>query len=160
LKARTISGSPALAAITLKQGGDGVAYAALLLERALGKIAHTDVSVLELAPTDLSKPTLPERAIFVLRLGLAQLLNRRSWWLFNHVGIVRAQNLIPRIARRPYGVLLCGIEAWDPDLGSDRKTVLRNAAVRIAISRYTANRVGERHPDIGPIIACPLALFA
>jgi phosphatidyl-myo-inositol dimannoside synthase len=159
LKARIISGSPALAAITLKQGGDGVAYAALLLERALGKIAQADVPVLELAPTDLSKPTLPERAIFVLRLGLAQLLNRRSWWLFNHVGIARAQNLIPPFARRPYGVLLCGIEVWDPDLGSDRKTVLRNAVVRIAISRYTARRVIELHPEIGPVITCPLALL-
>jgi phosphatidyl-myo-inositol dimannoside synthase len=159
LKARTISGLPALAAITLKQGGDGVAYAALLLERALGEIAQADVPVLELAPRDLLKPTLAEQAHFALRLAAAQLLNRQTWWLFNHVGIARAQNVVPRFARQPYGVLLCGIEVWDPDLGSDRKTVLRKAAVRIAISRYTARRVSELHPEIGPITACPLALL-
>jgi phosphatidylinositol alpha-1,6-mannosyltransferase len=159
LTTRAIAGSPALAAITLKQGGDGVAYAALLLERALGEIAQTAVSVLELAPANLTKPTLQEQARFVLRLGAAQLQNPRSWWLFNHVGIARAQNLIPRFARRRYGVLLCGIEAWDPGLTSDRKSVLRNAVARIAISNYTARRVSDLHPEVGTIVACPLALL-
>jgi phosphatidylinositol alpha-1,6-mannosyltransferase len=154
-----LTGKPSLAVITLQQGGDGIAYAALLLERALREIAQVAVPVLELAPRTPTKPTLREQAGFILRLGVAQFLDRQSWWLFNHVGIARAQNQVPRFVRRRYGVLLCGIEAWDPELSSDRKTALRNAAARIAISRYTARRVSELHPEVGPITACPLALL-
>jgi hypothetical protein len=95
LKARSISGSPALAAITLKQEGDGLTYAALFFERTLSEIANANVSVLELTPNNLSTSTVPEWAIFISQRGLEQLLNRRSWWLFNHVGKARAQNLAP-----------------------------------------------------------------
>jgi phosphatidylinositol alpha-1,6-mannosyltransferase len=120
---------------------------------------QTSVATLELAPSDPTKPTIGEQARFALRLSIAQLLNSHSWCFFNHLGISRAQNLVPRFARRRYGILLCGIEAWTPNLTADRKKVLRNAAVRIAISRYTAKRVGEQHPGIGPVITCPLALL-
>jgi len=154
-----LTGRPSLAVVTKKQGGDGIAYAALLLERALSEIAQAAVPVLDLAPRHPTKPTLGEQALFVLRLSVAQLSSRQSWWIFNHIGIARAQNLILRFARRPYAVLLCGIEAWDPALPSDRKKVLQNAASRIAISHYTAKRVSELHPEIGPIVACPLALL-
>lgn len=136
-----------------------MAYAALLLERALGEIFHAEVPVLELAPRAREAPTLREQARFVLRLGAAQILRRRSWWLFNHVGIARAQNLIPRFIRRPFGVLLCGIEVWDTALAADRQKALRDATVRIAISRYTASRVASLYPGIGPIVSCPLALL-
>jgi hypothetical protein len=105
------------------------------------------------------RPTLSEQAGFALRLGVAHLLSRRRSWLFNYVDIARAQNVIRFFVRRPYGVLLCGVEALDPELGSDRKAVLRNAVARIAISGYTARHVSEQHPKIGPVIACPLALL-
>jgi phosphatidyl-myo-inositol dimannoside synthase len=154
-----ISGRPALAVITLKQGGDGVAYAALLLEQALSAIAPPPLAVLQLAPANSGSPSLAERARFMFSLFMAQLLVRRGWWVFNHVGIARAQKLVPRFVRRPYAVLLCGIEVWDPDLAIDRRKALRNATVRIAISRYTADRVSAQHPEIGPIVTCPLALL-
>jgi len=143
----------------MKLGGDGVAYAAVLLERALVEIAQTSIPVLELSPANPAKPTFREMARFVLRVGAAQVLVPDSWWLFNHVGIARAQNMIPAFARRRFGVLLCGIESWDPELSHDRKRVLRRASARIAISRYTASRVSELHPDIGEVVACPLALL-
>lgn len=79
--------------------------------------------------------------------------------MFNHVGIARAQNLLPSAIRRPYAVLLCGIEAWDPNLSPDRKNALRNASARIAISRFTADRTSRAHPEIGQVLVCPLALF-
>lgn len=154
-----IPGRPALAVITLKQGGDGVAYAALLLEQALGAIASLPLAVLQLAPANSNSPSLAERARFMFSLFMSQLLVRRGWWVFNHVGIARAQKLVPSIVRRPYAVLLCGIEVWDPDLTSGRRKALRNATARIAISRYTADRVGAQHPEIGPIVTCPLALL-
>ena len=154
-----VRGHPALAVITLKQGGDGVAYAALLLERALGSITRQPLPVLELAPANSGEPSFAEQLRFTLRLFMAQLFVRRGWWMFNHVGIARAQKLIPRFIRRPYAVLLCGIEVWDPDLTNDRRHALRHAAARIAISRYTANRVATEHPEVGSIVTCPLALL-
>ena len=155
----TISGSPALAAITLQRGGDGVAYAGVLLERALDSIARSAPQVLELAPASTRGPTRAEVARFVFRLAAAQLRSTDSWWLFNHVGIARAQRVIPRFVRRPYAVLLCGVEAWDPSLSSEKKATLRQASARIAISELTARRVRAAHPGIGTVIACPLALL-
>jgi phosphatidylinositol alpha-1,6-mannosyltransferase len=150
---------PSLATITLKQGGDGVAYAGLLLLRALSEITSTTPRALSLDPAVDTKPSIVERARFLFELASAQLREPKGWWMFNHVGIARAQNLIPRVIRRPYAVLLCGIEVWDPSLSSDRKRALRSAVSRIAISRYTAARVSSAHPDIGRISVCPLALL-
>jgi phosphatidylinositol alpha-1,6-mannosyltransferase len=152
-------GHPSLAVITRKQGGDGVAFAGLLLERALAEIAHAPLSTLELAPAVTGHPSAAEQMRFALSLMVAQLLEHRGWWIFNHVGIARVQNLVPRFVRRPYAVLLCGIEAWDAALTADRKRTLRGATLRLAISSYTASRVTATHPDIGPIVACPLALL-
>jgi phosphatidylinositol alpha-1,6-mannosyltransferase len=150
---------PSLAVITRKQGGDGVAFAGLLLERALETIAAGPVDVLQLAPKVTGHPSGIERVRFAFSLFASQLLNRGGWWMFNHIGIARAQNVVPRGVRRPYAILLCGIEAWDPHLTADRKRAFRNASVRLAISSYTAKRVSDAHPDIGPIVSCPLALL-
>lgn len=152
-------GHPALAVITRKQGGDGVAFAGLLLERALGELTRAPLDVLQLEPAVTGHPSSIEQMRFSLSLGLAQLLDRQSWWMFNHVGIARAQNLIPNPVRRPYAVLLCGIEAWDPALGTERRRTLQRASLRLAISSYTASRVSAAHPEIGPVIPCPLALL-
>lgn len=136
-----------------------MAYAGGLLERALASIAGISPYVVELSPANWQHPTLAEEARFVFRLGAAQLRHADSWWLFNHVGIARAQRVIPRALRRPYAVLLCGVEAWDPLIGPGRKATLRNASARIAISRFTAGRVRETHADVGPVSACPLGLL-
>lgn len=154
-------GAPAtLAAISLKPDGDGVAYAGLLLMHAIAEVTHQTPRTFELSPASAAGTTVRERASFVLRVGLAQFFDRHSWWVFNHVGIARAQNLMPPFARSRYAVLLCGIEAWDASLSADRKRALRNARLRIAISHHTARRIAQLHPDIGPIVACPLALLS
>jgi len=150
---------PSLAVITKKQGGDGVAYSGRLLERALAVIAQEQPQVIALGSGLRARPTLVEQARFIGRIGLAQLQEPSAWWIFNHVGIARAQNLIPSAIRCPYAVLLCGIEAWDPKLSRGRKVALRRASARIAISSHTAERVRSTHPDIGPIVVCPLALL-
>jgi phosphatidyl-myo-inositol dimannoside synthase len=148
----------ALAVITLDQGGDGVVYAALLLFHALTKITRSP-RVLALDPKSTFKPSLLERARFAFVLAASQLRDSEGWWMFSHVGIARAQTLIPRGLRRPYAVLLCGIEVWDPALAADRKTTLKLATSRIAISKFTADRVSSVHPDIGSVSICPLALL-
>jgi len=158
-KSESIPGRPALAAITLQRGGDGVAYAGVLLESALSSICGMAPHVVELSPSSSRKPTFAEEARFVLRLGAAQLRHADSWWLFNHVGIARAQTVLPPFIRRRYAVLLCGVEAWDPALSAHRKRTFRSASARIAISRLTARRVVEAHPDVGQVSACPLALL-
>ena len=104
--------------------------------------------MVELAPSSSSKPTFAEEARFVLRLGAEQLRHADSWWLFNHVGIARAQTVIPPFIRRRYAVLLCGVEAWDPALSTHRKTTLRSASARIAISRLTARRTNVTLPYV------------
>jgi phosphatidylinositol alpha-1,6-mannosyltransferase len=150
---------PSLAVITKRQGGDGVAYAGKLLERALAVIENEQPPVYALGLGSRTRPTIAQQARFIGKVGLAQLRASDGWWLFNHVGIARAQNLIPSAIRCPYAVLLCGIEAWDPDLSPSRKKTLSRASARIAISDYTARRVGATHPDIGEILVCPLALL-
>ncbi|HMA04136.1 MAG TPA: glycosyltransferase family 4 protein [Gemmatimonadaceae bacterium] len=94
-----------------------------------------------------------------MELGAAQLADRDGWWMFGHVGIARAQNVMPKGLRRPYAVLLCGIEVWDPSLAPDRKKALKSATSRIAISKFTADLVAAAHPDVGRISVCPLALL-
>jgi len=149
---------PSLAVITLEQGGDGVAYAALLMFRALTEIAHRP-RVVALSPKRASSPSVLERARFAIELGAAQFADRDGWWMFGHVGIARVQNVVPKALRRPYAVLLCGIEVWDPSLAPDRKKALKLATSRIAISKFTADRVAAAHPDVGRFSVCPLALL-
>lgn len=154
-----LSERPSLAVITLRQGGDGVAYAGRLLELALTEIASQRPQVFALRPRHRARPLIGDEARFVCEIAVAQVRESDGWWIFNHVGIARAQNLIPSVIRRPYAVLLCGIEAWDPNLSQDRKRALRNASGRIAISQFTANRTSGAHPEIGHVHVCPLALL-
>jgi phosphatidyl-myo-inositol dimannoside synthase len=150
---------PALGAVTLELGGDGVAYAGALLKSGLASITGKSPCVLELSPASTRGPSRAEEARFVLRLNAAQFRHADSWWLFNHIGIARATRLVPRHFRRQYAVLLCGIEVWDPNLSAGRKATLREASARIAISEVTSRRVREAHPDVGAVSSCPLALL-
>lgn len=157
----TVSGSlgrVGLSVVSLSSQGDGIAYAARLLHRAMRDVSSA-LRVRELAPAGSDGVTPLERARFVGALLGDHLRERADGWIYNHVGIARAQRCIPPLLRRPYAVFLNGIEAWDPELPEDRKRVLRGAAARIAISGHTASRVSAVHPDIGPIRACPLALL-
>jgi phosphatidylinositol alpha-1,6-mannosyltransferase len=82
-----------------------------------------------------------------------------NWLLFTHVGIARAQLRVPKQFRRPYAVMLHGIEAWSATLDAERRSALREARVRIAISPHTARRVAAAHPDLPAIETCLLALL-
>ncbi len=65
--------------------------------------------------------------------------------------------MVPRGARRRYGVFLNGIEVWKP-LTAGEEDALGRADLRIAISHHTASRVMQSYPGIGPIAVCQLAL--
>ena len=150
---------PILAVVTARPAGDGVGYAGLLLARALTEIARRPPCVIGLDPATAGKVTLREQLAFLARLTLAQRSAPPLPVVFNHNGIARAQLRVPSPLRRPYAVLLHGIEVWDPALDAGRKDAIRGAAVRLSNSRYTARRVAAVHPDLGPIHPCPLALL-
>jgi phosphatidylinositol alpha-1,6-mannosyltransferase len=79
---------------------------------------------------------------------------------FNHVGVAQVQRVVPGAVRCPYLVFVHDIEAWDPRLPPGRVATLRDATLRVANSRYTADRVARAHPSIGPVVPCPLGLLA
>lgn len=151
-------GRPGLAVVTMHGTGDGIAYEARLLERTFAE-AGAPARTIALEPATPGVVTIPERLRFAARVAAAQASRSVDWMLFNHVGVARAQGLVPAALRRPYAVMLNGVEAWDPALSADRKRVLRDAALRISISPHTARRVEATHPDIGPVIPCLLALM-
>lgn len=149
----------ALATATLAPSGDGIAYAARLLHTAIADLIGHDPVVVELGVTEAQPVALKTRVQFLARLARLQSLRRVDWMLFTHVGIARAQLRVPKQWRRPYGVMLHGIEAWSATLDAERKSALREARVRIAISPHTARRVAAAHPGLPPIETCLLALL-
>lgn len=112
-----------------------------------------------LDPARYGSVTSRERYRFGARVLAAQLRGRVDWLLFNHVGIARVQRLLPRPLSRPYAVFVHDVEAWDPGLTAGRLATLRGASLRVANSQYTADRVAQVHPDIGPVVPCPLGLL-
>jgi phosphatidylinositol alpha-1,6-mannosyltransferase len=149
----------ALAAATLSRSGDGIAYAARLIHRALSDLGGHEPTLIELGATGAEPVTLGTRVQFFAKLARLQSLRRVNWVVFTHVGIARAQLRVPRQFRRPYAVFLHGIEAWSATLDAERRAVLRNAKARIAISPHTAHRVAAVHPDLPALETCLLALL-
>lgn len=148
-----------LATATLAPAGDGIAYAARLLHRAMSDLGGREPALIELGASGAEHVALRTRVQFFAKLARLQSLRRVNWLLFTHVGIARAQLRVPRQFRRPYAVMLHGIEAWSATLDAERRAVLREARVRIAISPHTARRVAMAHPDLPAIDTCLLALL-
>lgn len=151
-----MKGRPAIAAVRLNAPGDGVAYVARLVHRALHMPGEGPPRLAEVSPAQSTGPTPLEQFGFLLRLSAAQV--RADWVFFTHLGLARAQRWVPSPVRRPYAVFLHGIEAWDPELSPSRHKAVALATLRIANSSYTATRVRATHPDVGDISVCPLAL--
>ena len=149
----------ALATATLAPAGDGVAYASRLLHRALSDLSGQEATLIELGITGAEPVGLRTRMQFLARLTRLQSLKRVNWLVFTHIGIARAQLRVPKQWRRPYAVMLHGIEAWDATLDRERHEVMRAARVRIAISPHTNRQVSAAHPNLPPIETCLLALL-
>jgi phosphatidyl-myo-inositol dimannoside synthase len=149
----------ALATATLAPSGDGIAYAARLLHRAMSDLGGREPPLIELGVTGAEPVAMRMRVQFFAKLARLQSLRQVNWVVFTHVGIARAQLKVPRQFRRPYAVFLHGIESWSATLDAERRAVLRGARARIAISQHTARRVAAAHPDLPPIDTCLLALL-
>jgi phosphatidyl-myo-inositol dimannoside synthase len=148
-----------LAAVSFAETSGGLAYAARLMRYALTTWCASPPWTAALEPARYGRVSAAERARFGARVVAAQLSGRVDWLVFNHVGVARVQRLLPPSARRPYAVFVHDVEAWDPALSAERRAVLREAAVRVSNSRYTADRVQRTHPDVGPVVPCPLGLL-
>jgi len=152
-----------LAAITLQSRGGGVASVSRLLWRVFRDQFPDScrlITLLDDGPADASlDSTKAMRLRFGARLAKEQLLGDDPFVLYSHLSLAQVQAYLPTALRRPYGIFLHGIEAWRPMLPM-RRTAVENAALLIANSDYTAARIAEAHPWIGPIAACPLALCA
>ena len=149
----------ALATATLAPAGDGIAYAARLLHRALSDLGGQDPTLVERGTTETEPVSFRTRVQFLARLTRLQSLRRVNWLMFTHIGIARAQLRVPKHWRRPYAVILHGIEAWNATLDRDRLAAIQQAKLRLAISPHTARRVAAAHPELPPIEVCLLGLL-
>jgi phosphatidylinositol alpha-1,6-mannosyltransferase len=149
--------APLLAAITLHQSGGGIALVSSLLRRALVERWQSDTYLVTMFDHENHPATFSEKARFAMSVRRRQVLDQTDWVLFSHFALARVQQFVPSSYRRPYGVFVHGIEVWN-DLTAREKQLLARADIRLANSRYTADRVMGRHPDLGVVVPCPLAL--
>jgi glycosyltransferase involved in cell wall biosynthesis len=154
-------GFPATVLALVERGAadDGIAYAGLLLERALGELAPYARTISVFPDTEGSAdPTLVQRGLFRARLLSAG--RRADCVVFNHVGVATAQRGLPARLRRPYAVFVHGKEAWDDDvLDASRRRALAEARILLASSELTARKVREARPQAAPAEVCALALL-
>jgi phosphatidylinositol alpha-1,6-mannosyltransferase len=148
-------------AVTLDTAGGGIAAASRLIWQVVHDRWGDDcqlVTLIERAgePADLHPSTLA-RIRFGATLAGAQAFGRMSAVLYSHLSLAKVQYWLPAAFRRPYAVFLHGIEVWRP-LSAAERQVLSGAALLVANSGYTARRVREVHPWVGPIAECALAL--
>jgi phosphatidyl-myo-inositol dimannoside synthase len=158
-RVKPLTGRAGLAAVSFAGAGGGLAYVARLIRHTLAGWQTDPVWSVALEPARYGTVSLGERCRFSARVLGAQVTGRIDWLAFNHVGIAQVQRLLPRGARRPYLVFVHDVEAWAPDLAPSRLATLQGASLRVANSRYTADRVTRAHPTIGPIVPCSLGLL-
>jgi phosphatidylinositol alpha-1,6-mannosyltransferase len=151
-----MNGVPALAAISLETTGGGVAAVSRLLWDVC-RSRWEGTRLLKLIHGTHAQPTLPDKVQYALQLAAVQALGQADWILYSHLGLAKPLRGIPRAVQKPYVVFLHGIEAWC-NLQPAHLDLLAGATHRVANSTYTAARVMNAHPTIGPVVACPLAL--
>ncbi|MGE5361501.1 MAG: glycosyltransferase family 4 protein [Bacteroidales bacterium] len=128
-----------------------------MLEEVLKRAWPGKVDVATLFSGAAGRASIAQKVRFAATVGGAQVRGRSRWILFTHTNLLRVQSVVPARCRKPYAVFLHGIEAWGPLTRRDTR-LLAGARLRLANSKFTATRVMAAHPDIGPVVACPLAL--
>jgi phosphatidyl-myo-inositol dimannoside synthase len=143
-------------AVTHEPGHGGIARVSALLWGVL-QTRYSGRCTLVKAAGEEGTPNSWDKLSFSARVIVKQVFHSCDALLFDHLGLARIQSHLPQSIRRPYGVLLHSVEAWS-SLSGDRLAALKGASVRIANSHYTARRISEANPGIGPIDVCHLAL--
>ena len=138
-------------------GQGGIARVSCLLWRVIQDLYPNSCEMVIAASSGPDRFGWADKAGFAGTVALRQIRRKCDVVFFDHLGLARAQALVPRSHRRPYGVFLHSIEAWTT-LSRDRRQALANAKVRVANSYHTAARIAAAHPEIGEIDVCHLAL--
>lgn len=150
--------SPVLCTIDQRPGNGGIARVSLLVWQVMQKLSQGNCRALSLFPPESDAATYGDKARFVAQVVAGQLRGEFEWLFFDHAGPAVAQLLVPRSHRRPYGIFLHSVEVWN-ELSPATLRTLQGATLRIANSRYTAERTLAAHANLGPIEVCPLALL-
>jgi phosphatidylinositol alpha-1,6-mannosyltransferase len=136
--------------------GGGVAVVSRLLWSAFQQ-QWAAARLLVLVRGSAPQPTFSEKVRYALTLAAIQGAGSTDWILFSHLGLAKPLGVMPVRLRRRYAIFLHGIEVWRP-LTAGERMLLTGAELRLSNSAYTAARVMEMHPDVGPVVPCPLAL--
>lgn len=142
--------------ITQEPGHGGIARVSSLIWRVV-QGCYKGPSELLTAVSPGKELTICGKIGFSGSVYRRQLLNQCDLLVFDHLGLARTQSFVPDGIRKRYAVFLHSVEAWESLTGS-RLNALRNATLRIANSRYTAERIAAANPGVGPIDVCHLAL--
>jgi phosphatidylinositol alpha-1,6-mannosyltransferase len=145
-------------AIALNARGGGVAAASRRIWYAVRDRWGDAATLRTLVPDDSA--SIDSGLARRLRCGAEVALAERGgceWMLFTHLSVARIQRYVPGRWARPYGIVLHGIEIWRP-LDSAQRRIVEGASLLIANSAYTAARIREANPWMGPVEVCPLAL--
>ncbi len=148
---------PVVSAITIEAGGDGIAAVSRALWDVVRGTWGGSCRLVTMWPGPARRPRFADKARFAARMNATHLLGGSRWILFTHLKLLRTLSALPALARPPYAVFLHGLEAWG-ELPARDEQLLRGARLRLANSRFTAQRVADQHPDVGPVVACPLGL--
>jgi phosphatidylinositol alpha-1,6-mannosyltransferase len=154
-------GGPCLAAITFDQKGGGVAAVARLLRQVFCERWGERCRSISLLDDGEHRQSLVSstsaRIRFGTRLARDQAVGTCAWTFYSHLSLGKVQAFVPALWRRPYAVFVHGVEVWGR-LTPSQERVLKGAALRVANSNFTARRVADVHPEVGPVAECPLAL--
>ena len=152
-------GRQLLAAPALGDLGGGVGQVAALLWAFFEETwpATNRLLTLDIQGSGSPAGRIMRKLRFGTELAASQMSGGTEWILFAHLGLMRAQRVLPRALRAPYGVFLHGVESWQALPRADVQ-LLRQAAVRLANSEFTAARVQHANPEIGEVVTCQLAL--
>jgi phosphatidylinositol alpha-1,6-mannosyltransferase len=150
----------------LELDGGGRAAAGRLLAAGCAAFARERGLGCEILTLDGSTP--PESEIPVqgfagnqralaLEVWKRQVAGRGAVYVFDLLGLARAQSYLPAPFRAPYLITLHGIEVWRP-LAWDRRRALAQATVVFAVSAHTLERARPFAPGLNGASVLPLAL--
>jgi phosphatidyl-myo-inositol dimannoside synthase len=146
-----------LAAPMLGERGGGIGQVSELLWESMRDTWPASADVVTLLGNGHVVPHAADKVRFGVAFARRRLMAPPAWTLFSHLRLARIEGYLPAGLRAPYAVFLHGIEAWKPLRPQEQKAV-RDAALRIANSHFTARAVAAANPGIGDIAVCPLAL--
>jgi phosphatidylinositol alpha-1,6-mannosyltransferase len=153
----SVSARRVLASTPLGARGGGIGQVSALLWSVMQRAWPDSAELVTMDLGDRAYSRLATKLRFGAAIGARQASGAAQWVLFTHLGLARAQRVIPPRLRGPYAVFLHGIESW-ATLDPADVAMLNGAVLRIANSAYTAARVRAANPALADIDVCPLAL--